>query len=96
MCVILVCPENIRPDSATIAACHRANPHGVGVAWRDDGEVHWSKKLEPDELEPLITDITGEIVIHLLCPVLSCGFLRAGGQGGGSAAEESRTTQGIT
>ncbi len=62
--MILVCSENIRPDSATIDACHRANPHGAGVAWRDDGEVHWSKKLEPDELEPLIADITGEIVIH--------------------------------
>ena len=64
MCVILVCSENIRPDSATIDACHRANSHGVGVAWRDDGVVRWSKGLEPDELEPLIADITGEIVIH--------------------------------
>jgi predicted glutamine amidotransferase len=64
MCVILVCPENIRPDSATIAACHRANPHGAGVAWREDGEVRWSKGLEPDELESLISGLTGEIVIH--------------------------------
>ena len=64
MCVILVCPENIRPDSETIAACHRANPHGAGVAWRDDGVVRWSKGLEPDEVENLIANIPGEIVIH--------------------------------
>ena len=64
MCVILVCSENIRPDSATIDACHRANPHGAGVAWRDDGVVRWSKGLEPDEVESLIAGLTGEIVIH--------------------------------
>ena len=96
MCVILVCPADVRPDRATLDACHDANPHGAGVGWREDGVVRWFKGLEPDELEPLIAQLTGEIVIHLLCPVLSCGFLRAGGQGGGSAAEESRTTQGIT
>jgi hypothetical protein len=93
MCVILVCPENIRPDSATIAACHRANPHGAGVAWREDGEVHWSKGLEPDEVEKLIAGLTGEIVIHFriasvgevtpkLChpfPVTACATTRLSG-----------------
>ena len=39
MCVILVCPGNVRPDRATLDACHEANPHGAGVAWRDDGAV---------------------------------------------------------
>ena len=93
MCVILVCPENIRPDSATIAACHRANPHGAGVAWREDGVVRWSKGLEPDEVESLIADIPGEIVIHFriasvgevtpkLChpfPVTACATTRLTG-----------------
>jgi len=62
--VILVCPETVRPDRATLDACHRANPHGAGVAWREEGKVRWFKGLEPDELEPLIADIPGEIVIH--------------------------------
>jgi hypothetical protein len=64
MCVILVCPANIRPDRETLDACHKSNPHGVGVAWRDDDRVRWSKGLEPDELEPLIATLPGEIVIH--------------------------------
>jgi hypothetical protein len=64
MCVILVCPANIRPDRATLDACHDANPHGAGVAWREGGEVRWFKGLDPHELEPLIAQLTGEIVIH--------------------------------
>ena len=64
MCVILVCPANIRPDRETLDACHRANPHGAGVAWRDSDRVRWSKGLEPAELEPLIAGLSGEIVIH--------------------------------
>jgi predicted glutamine amidotransferase len=64
MCVILVCPENVRPDRATLDACHEANPHGAGVAWRENGNVRWFKGLEPDELEMLIAGLSGEIVIH--------------------------------
>ena len=47
-----------------IDACHHANPHGAGVAWRADGFVRWAKGLEPDELEPLIATLPGEIIIH--------------------------------
>lgn len=64
MCVILVCPPHIRPDRTTLDACHEVNPHGAGVAWREDGEVRWFKGLEPGELEPLIARLSGEIVIH--------------------------------
>ena len=64
MCVILVCPGNVRPDRATLDACHSANPHGAGVAWREDGEVRWFKGLDPSDLEALIPDLPGEIVIH--------------------------------
>ena len=93
MCVILVCPDDIRPDRATIHACRRANPHGAGVAWREDGEVRWMKGLEPDELEALIAGLSGEIVIHFriasvgdvtprLChpfPVTACATTRLSG-----------------
>jgi predicted glutamine amidotransferase len=93
MCVILVCPADVRPDRKTLDACHEANPHGAGVAWREDGEVRWFKGLEPDELEPLIANLTGEIVIHFrwasvgevtpkLChpfPITACATTRLSG-----------------
>ncbi len=93
MCVILVCPDDVRPDRATIHACHSTNPHGAGVAWREDGEVRWMKGLEPDELESLIAGLPGEIVIHFriasvgevtprLChpfPVTACATTRLSG-----------------
>jgi len=64
MCVILVCPKKARPDRATLDACHKANPHGAGVAWRQDGAVRWSKGLDVDELHDLLPELPGEIVIH--------------------------------
>ncbi len=93
MCVILVCPENVRPDRATLDACHRANPHGAGVAWREDGKVRWFKGLEPEGIEPLIAELSGEIVIHFrlasvgevtpkLChpfPITACATTRMSG-----------------
>ena len=93
MCVILVCPDNIRPDRATLDACHRANPHGAGVAWREDGKVRWFKGLEPGGIEPLIAGLSGEIVIHFrlasvgavtpkLChpfPITACATTRLSG-----------------
>jgi predicted glutamine amidotransferase len=93
MCVILVCPENVRPDQQTLAACHEANPHGAGVAWREDGVVRWSKGLELHEIQPLMAGLSGEIVIHFrwasvgevtpkLChpfPVTACATTRLSG-----------------
>ena len=64
MCVILVCPANVRPTQATLEACHRANPHGAGVAWRENGLVRWSKGLEPKDLSRHVLRLPGEIVIH--------------------------------
>jgi hypothetical protein len=63
------------------------------VAWREDGVVRWSKGLEPDEVEKLIADLPGEIVIHFriasvgevtpkLChpfPVTACATTRLSG-----------------
>ena len=64
MCVILACPDNVRPNAQTLRNCERANPHGAGVAWREDGEVWWMKGLDADELADLIERIEGEIVMH--------------------------------
>ena len=64
MCVILVCPADVRPDRHLLAACHATNPHGAGVAWREAGEVRWFKGLELAEVEALVPSLPGEIVIH--------------------------------
>ena len=64
MCVILVCPPDIRPDRRTLEACQKANPHGAGVGWRQDGKVHWMKNLGADAVGGLLPQIEGEIVIH--------------------------------
>jgi len=64
MCVILVCPENVRPKPEVLYACHEANPHGAGVAWREGGRVRWEKSLGPGQLLKLLRELNGEIVIH--------------------------------
>ncbi len=64
MCVILVCPDGVRPGRDVLEACHEANPHGAGVAWRQDGEVRWMKGLDVEQLAPLLPRLPGEIVVH--------------------------------
>ena len=64
MCVILVCPPQVRPGSDVLKACHAANPHGAGVGWRQDGAVRWKKNLGPEEVAEVIAPLEGEIVIH--------------------------------
>jgi len=66
MCVILVCPPKIRPAAATLYACHDANPHGAGLAWREGGKVKWLKNLGPGKLMLKLKELPKdeEIVIH--------------------------------
>jgi hypothetical protein len=65
MCVILVCPENVRPSKSVLYACHDANPHGAGVAWRKNGRVRWEKNLGPGKVMLLLKELPpGEAVIH--------------------------------
>lgn len=64
MCVILVCPENVRPNKSVLYACHDANPHGAGVAWRENGRVKWLKNVGPGKVMLLLKELPGEVVIH--------------------------------
>jgi hypothetical protein len=64
-----------------INACHAANPHGAGVAWREGKEVHWMKNLSCGAVETLVDQIAGECVIHFrwasvgkVCPELCHPF----------------------
>ena len=65
MCVILVCPPKVRPAAATLYACHAANPHGAGLAWREGGRVRWQKNLGPGKLMMKLKELPpGEVVVH--------------------------------
>lgn len=64
MCVVLVCPEKVRPSIETLRLCERANPHGGGIAWRNNGAVEWLKTNDLAEIDKLARKIPGEIVIH--------------------------------
>lgn len=64
MCVILVCPPRVRPTDQILRACHEANPHGAGVAWRDNAKVHFRKNLKVGQVARLIRETKGEVVIH--------------------------------
>lgn len=64
MCVILVCPPEVRPGSQILEACQRCNPHGAGVAWRERDRVHWMKNLDAEEVGQLLPQLDGEVVIH--------------------------------
>ena len=65
MCVILVCPESsARPSREVLEACHQANPHGAGLAWRERKRVRWMKNLDVDDTEALLAELPGEVVIH--------------------------------
>ena len=64
MCVVLICPPKQRPDLTILRACHAANPHGAGVAWRDKRRIHWRKALTPGEVNHLIQQVPGEVIIH--------------------------------
>ena len=63
MCVILVCPETVRPKPEVLYACHEANPHGAGVAWREAGRVRWQKNLTAGEVMTLLKKLEGEVVV---------------------------------
>jgi len=65
MCVILVSPgPQARPTRPILEACHEANPHGAGLAWREGKRVHWMKNLDVDDAEALLSELSGEVVIH--------------------------------
>lgn len=64
MCVILVCPPDVRPTAEVLFACDSANPHGAGLAWRSKGRVRWLKNASVSDLLRELPKIRGEVVIH--------------------------------
>lgn len=48
----------------TLQACHDANPHGAGVAFRRGGRVVWQKTNSVREVKRIADAATGDVVIH--------------------------------
>ena len=64
MCVILIDPPKVRPSIQVLEACAYANPHGAGIAWREDGWVRYEKTDSVAKIHALARAARGEIVIH--------------------------------
>lgn len=64
MCVALICPPKVRPSLSLLEACHRANPHGAGIAWRERGRIQYRKNLRYPEVHRLAQERAGELIIH--------------------------------
>lgn len=88
MCVILICPPEVRPSPDVLQLCFKKNPHGAGIAWRRRGAVEWLKTDNLELVRNLVNRLEGEIVVHFriatvggACPELRHPFpitLKAG------------------
>jgi hypothetical protein len=65
MCVIFVADKEVRPTDEMIRFGWADNSHGGGVAWREGGEVHYSKGLTLDQVLELNAKVPFPYVVHL-------------------------------
>lgn len=63
MCVIMVV-RSIRPTPEMVDAAWETNSQGGGVAWRENGEVHWKKGLSQQEMQDMCADLPLPYIAH--------------------------------
>lgn len=64
MCVILIASE-VRPTEEMVQKAWNANDDGAGIAWRENGEVHFEKGImEVDRIKELIATVPLPFVAH--------------------------------
>lgn len=63
MCVILVC-DTTRPTPEMVMKAWKQNDHGGGVAWRENGYVHWQKNLTETEMQKACKTLPFPFVAH--------------------------------
>lgn len=72
MCVIFAVESaDKRPHEDQVWAAFETNPSGGGVAWREDGKVHWKKGLRLEEMQKLARDLPTPFMMHFRIP--TCG-----------------------
>ncbi len=65
MCVAAVVPDGVRfPDLDDLEAMEKMNSDGAGIAWFDEGEVHWLKGLSAIEVHTLGCQLSGPKLLH--------------------------------
>jgi len=53
MCQIFACTAS-KPDLSLMRHASKLNTDGAGVAWMEDGWIHWAKGLDLDEVERIV------------------------------------------
>jgi hypothetical protein len=67
MCVVLICPQNVRPSHELLRACEQCNPHGAGIAYPlDSRRLAYHKGLDLEDLLGLLEIVPDDrdLVIH--------------------------------
>jgi predicted glutamine amidotransferase len=63
MCVIVVAPTK-DPDLPTLYKCQDKNPHGGGVAWAENGFVHFKKGITAEQMQDLVANKPFPHIFH--------------------------------
>lgn len=65
MCVICICSEEgKRPTEDQVRRMWNHNDHGGGVAWRENGKVHWRKGLTEPQMQEHIRLMPMPFIAH--------------------------------
>lgn len=64
MCVIIHCIDDNRPSIKMLKQCDLKNPHGIGLAWREEKKIRYFKTEDVIEAHKIAVAVSGELVIH--------------------------------
>ena len=56
MCILIASIDGELPTLAELIECERANPHGIGIAWAEDGRLVVRKAMSLAEFLPMLFD----------------------------------------
>ncbi len=63
MCVLAII-DTVRPSFEMVEKMWKTNPDGGGVAWREDGKVHWKKGLDEEEMQEFCATLPLPFIAH--------------------------------
>jgi len=64
MCLLIVAPEQFPDDEVLAKGEEKFGWDGIGVAWRQNGLVHWRKGITLEQLKAIGKDTKGPWLIH--------------------------------